>query len=257
MVPGIGTAVFLALIGAAVGSFLNVIIDRLPARQSLIRPPSHCPNCDTLLRPHDNIPLFSYLSLGGKCRYCRAPIPRRVLVVEGVTTVIFSAIGYRFGVSLESGIFLFYAAFLITVIVIDLEQQLILNEILLAAIPVAVFAAIYLPGGPTVVSSLLGMLVGGGLMVVIFVLARGGMGGGDVKLVAVIGLMTGIPGVILAVFLSIVSGGVVATGLLVARRRGRRDAIPFGPFLAFGAAGVLLWGNQLVTWYLGLLGYSQ
>jgi leader peptidase (prepilin peptidase)/N-methyltransferase len=253
---GVGAALLLGVVGAAVGSFLNVVIDRLPAGQSLVSPPSHCPLCQTRLRARDLAPVVSYLWLRGRCRYCGAPIPSRVLLVEVLAAASFVAIGLLRGASLESAHLFFYAGFLIVVIFIDLEHRLILNEVLVAAAPVALIVAGATAGGSGLVVALVAGAGGGGLFLAIYALARGAMGGGDVKLAAVIGLMTGLPGVVVALLGAILSGGATALVLLALRRKGRKDPIPFGPFLALGAALALLWGEELFQAYLKLLSWA-
>ena len=245
MIPLLITFVVL---GLAVGSFLNVCIDRLPAGESIVRGASHCPHCRHLLAPKDLVPVFSYLWLRGKCRYCGVPIPLRVPLVETATAILFGFLYWKFGLSVELGIALTYASVLLVISVIDLEHQLILNVVVYPALPVALAISLLSPD-PSLLNALLGMAVGIGLIGLPFLIYRQGMGMGDMKFGALIGLMVGFPHILAALLLSVVSGGLIAGLLLLLRIKGRRDAIPFGPFMAAGTFVTLLWGQAILDWY--------
>ena len=247
------------LLGLFVGSFLNVCIDRLPRGQSIISPPSHCPVCNRKLGILDLIPLLSYLWLRGKCRYCRASIPLRLPLVEGITALLFGFLYAKFGLGLELGIFLIYASLLIIVFVIDLEHQLVLDKVSYPGMAIAFAFSFFLPGirtfsffwpGLGVESALLGGVLGLIVMTLIVIISRGGMGWGDVKLAVLVGLMTGFPLVIEALLLSWISGGLVATVLLAFKVKGRKEPIPFATFLAVSAVVTLLWGQAIYSWYM-------
>jgi leader peptidase (prepilin peptidase)/N-methyltransferase len=247
------------LLGMSIASFLNVCIDRLPAHQSLVFPPSHCSACNRRLAAKDLIPIFSYLWLRGRCRYCGAAIPRRILWVELGTAVLFGLACWRFGVNIELAVALFYICILMVLMVIDWEKGLILNKIVLPAIGASIVISaafsIFLPD-VEIVPFIGRAAIGGGIGLVIFLLivivSRGGMGWGDVKLAALIGLATGFPLVFIALLIGVVMGGVVAALLLVFKIKKRKEAIPFGPFLAIAAIATLLWGNSILSWYQGL-----
>ncbi len=248
-----------ALLGLAVGSFLNVCIDRLPQDKSIVFPPSHCEACQHRLAGKDLIPVFSYLRLRGRCRYCQASVPRRLFWVEVATGLIFALLYRHYGLSAELGVMIFYACLFIVVFVIDLEQGLILNKVVYPGMIVILLLALY-PWpwltqsiGMRVAYAALGGAIGFAIFLLIAVVSRGGMGWGDVKLAALIGLATGFPLVFVAIIMAAVFGGIVAVGLLIAGRRKRREAIPFGPFLALAAMITLLWGNDILTMYLGLM----
>ncbi len=248
------------LFGIAVGSFLNVVIDRLPARQSLLHPASHCPACQHRLAPRDLIPIFSYLWLRGRCRYCRAPIPQRVLWVELGTGLMFAFTYWYYGLSADFAVTIFYCCIFIAIGVIDLEHKLILNRIVYPAAVVALIISIFLPQSgsislpwPEAVNGIIGGAIGFVLLLIIALISRGGMGWGDVKMAALIGLVTGFPLVFVALFLGIVLGGLVAAILLLLKIKKRKEAIPFGPFLSLATIATLLWGSNLLNWYLGLL----
>ena len=254
-----GFTVIFVLLGMIVASFLNVCADRLPAGQSLVYPPSHCPACSRRLAVKDLIPVFSYLWLRGRCRYCKAAIPKRVLWVEVITAVLFGLAYWQYDLSINLAVALFYISLFMVILVIDLEHGLILNKIVYPALVVAlllsVFFTIFLPQ-VAIVPPIGWAAVGGGIGFVLFLLvaiiSRGGMGFGDVKLAALIGLATGFPLIIVALLMGIILGGLVAVILLVFRIRKRKQAIPFGPFLAAAAIVTLLWGNSILDWYLGI-----
>jgi leader peptidase (prepilin peptidase)/N-methyltransferase len=251
--------ILFALLGLAIGSFLNVCIDRLPRNESIVLPPSHCEACQHKLAAKDNIPVFSYLRLRGRCRYCQASIPRRVFWVELVTALTFALLCWHYGLAAELGFMIFCACLFIIIFVIDLEHGLILNKVVYPGMVVALLLALY-PWpwltesiGMRVANAAIGGAIGFVIFLLIAVVSRGGMGWGDVKLAALIGLATGFPLVFVAVIMAAIVGGIVAVALVIARRRKRRESIPFGPFLALAAMVTLLWGSNILTWYLGLM----
>jgi leader peptidase (prepilin peptidase)/N-methyltransferase len=254
-----GFAVIFVLLGMVIASFLNVCADRLPAGQSLVYPPSHCPACSRRLAAKDLIPVFSYLWLRGRCRYCKAPIPRRVLWVEVSTAALFGFAFWQYGLSVELPIALFYISLFMVFLVIDLEHGLILNRIVYPALALAlllsIFFTIFLPQ-VGIVPDIARAAIGGGIGFVVFLLivivSRGGMGFGDVKLAALIGLATGFPLVILALIMGMILGGLAAVILLGFKIKKRKEAMPFGPFLAVAAIATLLWGSQILNWYMGI-----
>ena len=248
-----------ALLGLAVGSFLNVCIDRLPQNESIVSPPSHCPACQHRLAGKDLIPVFSYLRLRGRCRYCQASIPRKLLWVELATGLIFALLYWHYGLSPALGIMAFYACLFIIISVIDLEHGLILNKVVYPALVVALLLAL-IPQPwlaerlvDRVANAALGGAIGFGLFFLIAIVSRGGMGWGDVKLAGLIGLATGFPLVFFSIILGAILGAVVAVALVVAKKRTFKETLPFGPFLALAAIVTLLWGSNILNWYLGLM----
>jgi leader peptidase (prepilin peptidase)/N-methyltransferase len=241
-----------ALLGLAISSFLNVCIDRLPERASIVSPPSHCPACGRRLTPLDLIPLVSYLLLRGRCRYCGAQIPRRVLLVEAMTGLLFVLLWYRYGLSRWLLLATLYTCFFIVVFVIDLEHQLVLNRVIYPAIAVALLA-IPITTNHDVVELLGGGAIGFGVLFLIAFIYPAGMGMGDVKLATFIGLVMGFPVVFVALLISFVAGGLVGGGLLLSGLKGRKDAIPFAPFLVTGGMAAMLYGDQIIDWYVRCL----
>ena len=251
--------VLFAILGLAIGSFLNVCIDRLPQNKSIVMPPSHCEACQHKLAAKDLIPVFSYIRLRGRCRYCQASIPRRVFWVELATALIFAFLCWHYGLSAGLGIMIFYACLFIVIFVIDLEHGLILNKVVYPSMVVALLLALVPEPGFNQLAAMrvANAAMGGAIGFVIFLLialaSRGGMGWGDVKLAALIGLATGFPSVILAIIMAAIVGGIVAVALMIAKKRTRRETIPFGPFLALAALVTLLWGSNILSWYRGLM----
>ncbi len=249
------------LLGLAVGSFLNVCVYRLPAGESVVSPPSHCRACGVRLGPADLIPVLSYILRRGRCRSCGAPFSARYAVVELATGALFAWCFFVFGLGPSLIKALVLTSFLVVITLIDFDHQLIYDKVLvwLAGAGVAInlsFAyaplwgsAVTLPVG--LLDMLLGAFVGGGLLLAIAVATRGGMGGGDVKFAAALGLWFGWQHTLLALFLSFLAGGLGGGVLLLLRIRKRKDLIPFGPFIAAGAFVALLYGPDIVAWYAG------
>ena len=252
-----------ALFGSAIGSFLNVCIDRLPTGRSLLCPPSHCETCQHPLSPKDLIPVFSYLWLRRRCRYCHAPIPSRPFWVEVGSAFLFAFTYWHYGLSVDFAVVAFYGCLFIVLGVIDLEHELILNKIVYPAAVVALVISIFRPPPGIIDISLpwplLGMVNGviGGAIGFVFLLIPlliypKGMGWGDVKMAGLIGLVTGSRLVLVALLMGVILGGLVAGILLLLKIKKRKEAIPFGPFLSLATMATLVWGSGILNWYLGL-----
>lgn len=246
--------------GLAFGSFANVVIQRVPRTESLVKPPSECPKCLTPLQWRDNIPIVSWLLLRGKCRHCREPISVRYPLVELATGLLFAGIGARFGVDWALPAFLLYAWTLLVLAVIDASTRKIPNRLTYPLTPtllVLLGGAALLQGQPGwALRALIAGLLAFFLLFTMAVINPGGMGMGDVKLAAFLGLGLGYLGwghVVLGLFAGFLVGGVTAIGLLVVRRRSRKDLIPFGPYLAVGALLAVLAGGPIIDGYLAWL----
>jgi leader peptidase (prepilin peptidase)/N-methyltransferase len=244
-----------AVIGLAVGSFLNVCIHRLPLRLSIVWPASRCPACERPLAWFENVPLLSYAALGGRCRTCRAPISLRYPVVEAITATAFVLQYLAIGPTLLLAPRLLFMAALIVLFAIDLEHQLLPNAITLPGIVVGLAFAIFLP--PGLLDALIGTVLGGGIL---FAIAEGyyrirgedGMGMGDVKMLAMVGAFLGWKLMLLTLILGSFAGSFVGMLILATRRGTMRAALPFGTFLAIGAAIASLAGDRIIAWYVGL-----
>lgn len=251
------TAAMCGLFGLLVGSFLNVVIWRVPRKESVVRPPSHCPACDAEVRPYDNVPVVSWLLLRGRCRDCGMHIPARYPLVELACGVLWAALGARFAGSWALPAFLVLGAGLLALSVIDLEHYLLPNRIVypLGIACAALLAAAALADGDPSrwLRALLGAAVAFAAFFVIHVVAPRGMGFGDVRLSFVLGLALGWLGwgfVALGLFLGFLYGAVVGAGLIATRIKSRREHVPFGPFLAAGTLTAALWGQAILDWYL-------
>ncbi len=239
-----------ALFGIAIGSFLNICIDRLPAGKSLTYPPSHCDVCQHRLSPRDLIPVLSYLCLRGRCRYCLSAIPKRVFWVELGTGLFFAFTYWYYGSSIVFAVNAFYFCIFLVIGIIDLEHGLILNKIVYPASVVALIISVFLL--PGIVNAVIGGAIGFVLLLIVALASRGGMGWGDIKMAMLIGLVTGFPVVFVGLFMGIVLGGLVAGFLLLFKIKKRGEQIPFGPFLSLATMIALLWGSDILHWYLRL-----
>lgn len=265
------------LIGLLVGSFLNTVIDRTPQKQSLLRSPSHCADCGCRLSLLDLVPVVSYLFLGGRCRTCGARIPRRILWVEVASGLLFAFLWHTYGLTLRLAMATIYSCLMLVILVIDLERKLVLNVIVLPAIGLALLAAplelVMVPrfseyallwsllgagkrglplAGLSVMSRISGGMVAFLMLLLVRVLAPRGMGAGDVKLAAFLGLITGLPGAIMAILGSFVLGGIAAAILLLTRVANRKTPVPFAPFLVVATFLVMIYGDRLLRWYVAL-----
>lgn len=240
----------LFLLGLCVGSFLNVVIARVPEGRSIVGPGSACPRCSTPIAWYDNVPLLSFALLRARCRKCGEPISWRYPVVELVTGLLFVLALAERGLTIDLIPALLLVAGLVAITGIDLDHQLIPDVISIPGIVVGL-AVSTLTGRPGWLDSLVGVVIGGGIFLLIIVASRGGMGGGDMKLGAMLGAFLGWKLVLVAILIAILAGGVFAIVVLLLRRKGRKDAVPFGPFLALGGVVSLFWGESLLAWYLG------
>jgi leader peptidase (prepilin peptidase) / N-methyltransferase len=237
------------VVGAIIGSFLNVVIVRLPQGESVIAPRSRCRSCGSELHWFDNIPILSFVMLRRRCRTCGTAISWRYPIVEAVTAVAFVLAALRSRSLADLLIAWVLLALLIAVTGIDLERQIIPDRITVPGIVMG-FLTTFLGTRVSWLESLLGITVGGGILFAVIILSGGGMGGGDMKLGAMIGAFIGYKLALLTLFLAVIVGGVVALGLLGTGVRKRKDPIPFGPFLAAAAAVAMLWGEAVLRWYL-------
>jgi leader peptidase (prepilin peptidase)/N-methyltransferase len=248
--------VYAGLLGACVGSFLNVVIYRLPLGQSLVSPPSRCPNCGNRLKWYDNIPIFGWLLLGGRCRQCKKPISIQYPIVELITALLFVLVVWLTppGPLLVTRLLL--VCILIALFGIDLEHQILPNSITLPGIAVGLLLSTIAP--PGLRDALLGAVLGGAILYGIawgYYLWRReeGLGMGDVKMLAMIGAFLGWKAVLVTMVLSSFSGALIGVTLIASQRGNMKLALPFGTFLALGALAAMLVGEPLVTWYAGFL----
>ena len=259
----IQSAILVFIFGAIVGSFLNVCIARIPKGASLVSPPSHCPNCKDPIRFYDNIPLVSYIFLLGRCRSCGEGISPRYFVVELLMASLAAALNYEFGLGLAFFVGFVFVAGLIVISFIDLDVRIVPDVISLPGIVAGLLFSVvarYVINDPfelipSPLNALIGVLVGGGFLLA---LAWGyeaftgveGMGGGDIKLLAMIGAFLGWTSIPFTLFFASLTGSVIGLGFMIGKGVGRRFALPFAPFLCLGALLYLFFGNELIQFYL-------
>lgn len=244
---------YLFVIGLVIGSFLNVVGLRLPVGESIVKPPSHCPSCGKRLRWSELIPVLSYVFQKGKCKKCGVKISPLYPSIELATAILFTISSIVIGWSKELPVTLLFITLLITVFITDIKYMLIPNRILLffgaTLLPLRLFVSPLEPWW----SSLLGAGIGFLLLYAIAFLSKGGMGGGDVKLFFVLGIVLGWKGVLLTLFLASLFGTIVGVILMSLKRVKRRQAVPFGPYIVVAATVVYFFGNSMIAWYLQLL----
>lgn len=260
-------AVLLFVLGLAFGSFLNVCVYRIPRKMSILRPPSHCSHCEAPIKFYDNIPLLSYLWLGGKCRACGEAISFRYPLVELASAFLWLSFYFHFGLTFKLPTAIFFAFVLLLSGLIDLEWKIIPNAIIFPSLAVAavlVFleliwqsGVIPLAGAPSAVSALVGFLSGGGTLLLValaspLIFKKEGMGGGDIKLAGLMGIFLGWQ-VIAALFFGFLLGSLVGVALVLQKKKKAEDMISFGPFLSLGGLIALFYGEQLIQAYLRLL----
>jgi leader peptidase (prepilin peptidase)/N-methyltransferase len=243
-------------LGLVLGSFANVVIYRLPRGRSVAYPPSSCPGCGTPIKPWDNMPIVSYLLLEGKCRACGAHISAKYPLVEAANGLLFFLVAFRYGASLSTLFHFALATALVIITFIDLEFQIIPDEITIPGTLMALIAGWLFLADPFsrntplgIKASLIGAASGFGLYYIIAVISKGGMGGGDIKMMAMVGAALGWKGVLLTTFSGSLLGSAAGIYLMAFRGRGRKTKIPFGPFLAIGALISLFFGQEISSWY--------
>lgn len=252
--PGLPVEFVALLFGLCIGSFLNVVIYRLPLGQSLVSPGSRCPKCGYELRWYDNVPVLSWALLAGKCRQCRTPISAQYPIVELVTALLFVLVAWLTPVGPLLISRLILVSILVALFGIDLEHQILPNSITLPGIAVGLmFSAITPPGWQ---EALIGTVLGAGILYAIAaayyaVRREEGLGMGDVKMLAMIGAFLGWKAVLVTLVLSSFSGAAIGLALIAAQRGGMKLALPFGTFLAVGALAAMLVGEPLISWYAG------
>ncbi|HLO27352.1 MAG TPA: prepilin peptidase [Geobacteraceae bacterium] len=246
------------ILGAVVGSFLNVCIYRLPKGGSVVFPPSHCPACSRKIAFYDNIPLVSYLLLGGKCRSCRTPISFQYPLVEFINALLALLLFLKFGLTLSFAVLFLFCAAMVVITFIDLEHFIIPDVISLPGIVLGFVCSFFIPqlGWQ---NSLIGIIAGGGSLYLVatgyqLVTGKEGMGGGDIKLLAMMGAFFGWKAIPFIIFTSSLVGSVIGVMVMVVQKKDSKLAIPFGPFLALGAILYIFFGSQVIHWYLNMGG---
>ena len=248
---------FAFIFGTLIGSFLNVCIYRLPISKSIVHPRSMCPSCQNTIRFYDNIPILSYLWLGGRCRYCKTPISIRYLLVELMGGLFCLSVFLKYGLTFPAMVYYVFIATLIVITFIDIDHRIIPDYLSLPGIPIFFLASLALPS-LTYWDALIGILVGGGSLFLVawtyhLITKKEGMGGGDIKLLAMIGALIGWKGVLFTIFISSAAGALSGMTIMLLTRQSMKLAVPFGPFLAIGAIAYIFFGPQLIYWYFNVL----
>lgn len=256
MIYFIYTIIFILIFafGAVIGSFLNVLIYRLPRKLNFVKGFSFCPSCEHRLYPKDLVPVFSWIFLGGKCRYCKEPISPRYMLVElfcgamSLTLYIFHLI-YNVYTLPQALLFFTVGAILVVLTLIDADTQEIPDSLNIA-IFICGIAAIWIVPEVTILSRIIGIFVVSVPLLLLAVLISGAFGGGDIKMMAAAGFLLGWQNTILAAFIGIILGGIYGAILLISRKKGRKEHFAFGPALAAGVFSAMLGGNWIMGWYL-------
>lgn len=252
--------IIVALMGLLIGSFLNVCIYRIPRGESISFPPSHCFACEHNLKPKDLFPLFSYTFLKGKCRYCGEKISIQYPLIETLNSLVYLLLFAHFGLTVEFLFFAILASTSIAISVIDYYHQIIPNKLVLFTLIIGIIykTTLYITTDEklfTVLkSSILGFLIGGGFYFFIFIVTNGNMGGGDIKLMAALGVWLGTRDTVLTMLLTFMIGAIISVFLLATKIKSRKDAIPFGPFIILGTFLTILYKTQIIDLYLKMVG---
>jgi leader peptidase (prepilin peptidase)/N-methyltransferase len=247
------TGMIVFLLGLVIGSFSNVCIYRLPRNESLVRPGSHCPQCSKPIPFYDNIPIISYLLLKGKCRYCGQSIPPQYPIVELATGLFYLALYLFYGLQPIAIVYMLLCTLLIIISFIDLRERII-PDVLSVPFIIIGFAFSFFLRNINPLDSLLGILAGGGSLLLIAIVGsklfkKEAMGGGDIKLAAMLGAFLGWQLTLLSLFLGFFLGSVIGV-LIIVTSKNKNDVIPFGPFIALGAMISMFWGQAILHWYL-------
>lgn len=240
------------ILGTIFGSFFNVVGLRAPKGISFTNDRSYCPNCQKQLTWYELIPILSYFLQAGKCRGCGKTIGKLYPTIELLTGLFFALSYWRFDLTMELVLSLIVVSLAIIIIVTDYTYTLIPNKILLFFLPILIIARIAIPLNPWW-SPIVGSLTGFGLLLLIIIVSKGGMGAGDLKYFAVLGIVFGFPNILLVFFLSTFYGAIINIVLLIFKKVNRKSKVPFGPYISFAALTVLFFGEQIISWYLSLI----
>ncbi|MFT9849860.1 prepilin peptidase [Aneurinibacillus sp. REN35] len=243
------------LYGLIFGSFFNVVGLRIPKKQSIIHPPSHCPNCSNRLRARDLLPVLSYIYNGQKCRFCKQPISPIYPIMELATGILFAMAYYFFGFTWETMMALLFISLLVVITVSDLAYRIIPDRVVFPFLALFLILRFFIHPNETYLTHLLGMVLGFGIFLLIAIVSRGGMGGGDIKLMAVIGLFLGYPLLFVTILLSTFFGTLYGILLMMIKGAGRKTEIPFGPFIALAGLVSLFSGYEIINWYMNTFVY--
>ncbi|KZL93394.1 prepilin peptidase [Clostridium magnum] len=242
------------IFGAIIGSFLNVCIYRIPREESIVYPPSSCTTCKNVIKGYDLVPIISYLFLKGKCRYCGEKVSIRYPIIEFTTGILFVITFIKFGISLDFAKYIVLISLLVVVSMIDLDTtDVYFSTTLTGIISSAIFLGIYLYMDIPIGSYIYGGVIGGGLLSLIILITKGGMGWGDAEICLVCGLFLGLKLTIIMLFLSFIIGSVIGLLLILSGKKSKKDYIPFGPFIAIAAIVTIFVGERIWVLYTSLI----
>lgn len=244
--------ILITLIGIIIGSFLNVCIYRIPKNEPISYPPSKCSKCGRGLKPLDLIPILSYIFLKGKCRYCKGKISIQYPLVEILNGILYLALCLKFGLSIIAISYMILSSILIVISFTDYHYQIIPDSIIIFGFIVVSLTHILYNFPSSLLNGLLGLLIGGGIFLLIAIASRGGMGGGDIKLIALLGYLLSLK-VFMVMILSFILGAIISIILLASKLKSRKDAIPFGPFLATSGLIVILFSEEILDIYTKII----
>lgn len=242
------------VLGLVVGSFLNLCIDRIPKEESVIYPPSHCTNCKNEIKWYDLIPIFSYIFLKGRCRYCGDKLSIRHPMIEFIIGAAYLMIFIKYGLSIDFIKFIIFISILAVIGMIDYDTTDIYSVTTLTGIIAGIiFLGIYIYNGIPIKSYIYGAMLGGGLLALISIVTKGGMGLGDAELCLVCGLFLGVKLTVLMLLLSFIIGSIIGVLLIAFGKKSKKDYIPFGPFIAIAAIITVFWGEKICLLYTSLV----
>lgn len=252
--------IYVFIAGVIFGSFFNVCIFRIPEKQSIVSPPSHCPKCNTRLKSKDLIPIFSYLLSARKCRYCKEKISSRYATVEFLTGIIFLLIYNKYLLNIETIYYLFLVSLLIIITFIDIDHYIIPDGLVILGSIFAIIFNLFFKV-ITIKESLIGAIICGGLVLVIvylieFMIKKEAMGGGDIKLFAMIGLFLGVKNSLLVALISVYVGaifGIISIIYSKIKKQEFSSMIPYGPFISIGTLLIMLYGDNIINWYINFI----
>lgn len=248
--------ILFTILGLIVGSFLNVVIFRMDELKSILNTRSRCNKCKKIIKWYDLVPLLSFILLKGSCRYCKEKISWQYPIVEGATGLLFFLLTYFFGVSYDLLFYIIFFSIMIVIFVYDLKTQFVPEYFAWVGLLLAIFGGWFFGANPSFGSMLLGLVVAGGFIGLMVMVSRERwMGSGDIKIAAALGAIVGYPNVILFIFMAFVLGSLVGIFTIVNKQKKLKDSLPFAPFLVLSSIITLFWGNQIVSWYLGILNF--
>ncbi|QEK12130.1 prepilin peptidase [Crassaminicella thermophila] len=240
------------LLGLLIGSFLNVCIFRIPRGESIVYPSSHCLKCNTPLKSIDLVPVFSYLIYRGKCRYCGAKLSIQYPTIELMNAIIYMLLYYKFGCTFDFLQYTILASLLIVISLIDFYHQIIPDGLIMFGLIVTFLLKIPLlvKDFTLIYNYLIGLLLGGGFFLLLAIITNGAMGGGDIKLMGLLGLWLGWKWILLIMFLSFFLGSIISILLMISKKKGRKDMIPFAPFIGLAVLMTVCYGNDIIYYYM-------